>query len=316
MCVIIVKPKDAVVPDNIMEYSAFLNPDGIGVYSYADKPKIFKAMDYESAQNTVRQFNRKDVFSIFHFRLATAGTKTIDNVHPFPIDGGWYLFQNGTVDALKNDKKVCDTMLLAAKIRKLRKLSKNVVPLANLINRMDKSRYVLVKKDRIVICNKSAGVQRYGCWFSKANVLDMENTQPLIVYGTLKSGEDNDYMMEGATLIDRYVKTYDKYPLIVRNGMPMLLDEPGKGENVTAQYYLVSPEHLEELDYFEGLPVFYKRKKIKIEVSGGYNYSLKKHITGYTTDAWVYFYNDDVPYEERECKISFYTYQKFKNELD
>lgn len=101
------------------------------------------------------------------------------------------------------------------------------------------------------------------------------------VYGTLKTGKPNHYVMElvSAQLIGEG-KTVEKYPLIADGRLPYLFGQNGAGHRVAVEIYEVSDEALRVIDRFEGHPNFYERKSAKCELS-----------SGEILDCFVYFIN-------------------------
>lgn len=93
MCIIVVKPKGADVPsENILKECFKNNPDGAG-FMYAHRGTVYGVkglMTYESFIEAVHKVESSvpkiaDKSMVFHFRIATHGTKTEGNTHPFPL---------------------------------------------------------------------------------------------------------------------------------------------------------------------------------------------------------------------------------------
>lgn len=87
-------------------YYSICNPDGIGIYNY-DKNKIYKFnnLSYKKYLSLAKGKH------IIHFRLATHGSKSIDNIHPFKIKNHLYLFHNGVIN-IKTINDFSDTKTL------------------------------------------------------------------------------------------------------------------------------------------------------------------------------------------------------------
>lgn len=107
----------------------------------------------------------------------------------------------------------------------------------------------------------------------------MENSLlPVFVYGTLKKGKyfHNSYLRDskflGESHISKYYSLYvHKYPILVKQKS----DHRVKGE-----LYKVTPEVLTKLDYLEGHPSYYERKKVKVFIN-----NEKDEI-----EAWAYIF--------------------------
>jgi gamma-glutamylaminecyclotransferase len=105
-------------------------------------------------------------------------------------------------------------------------------------------------------------------------------SHPLVfVYGTLKRGFHNHSVMCRAR--GEFVcrgETVLHFPLVV-DGLPYLLNTPGKGHQVEGEIYRVdSVDGWCTLDRLEGHPSFYERRLIEIAGADGETYA-----------AWVYF---------------------------
>jgi gamma-glutamylcyclotransferase (GGCT)/AIG2-like uncharacterized protein YtfP len=76
----------------------------------------------------------------------------------------------------------------------------------------------------------------------------VKNLIPLFVYGTLRDGEKNHHMLEGAEFLGNkilpgFVRTEGIGPAII----------PGdEGDSVEGELYSVEPEALEKIDEYEG----------------------------------------------------------------
>jgi len=111
----------------------------------------------------------------------------------------------------------------------------------------------------------------------QSDVLD--NDIAVAVYGTLKGGYNNNFILEDATLVGKG-KTADRYPLIIRQGgLPFLLYKLDRGYNVEVEVYLVNKKILRRLDILEGHPEWYRRREIPIVIE-----EIDTAIK-----AWVYF---------------------------
>lgn len=82
----------------------------------------------------------------------------------------------------------------------------------------------------------------------KKEAIAVKNLIPLFVYGTLRDGEKNHHMLEGAEFLGNkvlpgFVRTEGAGPAII----------PGdKDDHVKGELYQVGPEALEKIDEYEG----------------------------------------------------------------
>lgn len=116
------------------------------------------------------------------------------------------------------------------------------------------------------------------------------------VYGTLKRGRTNHFIME--LLTAEFLgegKTAEKYPLMTDGMLPYLFDEAGIGHRIPVEIYRVSDAALTVIDRFECHPKFYARKSTKCELS-----------SGKILDCFVYFANGGRPTKEKSKLLKNY----------
>ncbi|VDN28686.1 unnamed protein product [Gongylonema pulchrum] len=105
----------------------------------------------------------------------------------------------------------------------------------------------------------------------------------VFVYGTLKRGEPNAYIMTNpATGSQKFIgcgRTVNAYPMVIasRYNIPFCLEKPGIGRQVTGEVYEVDEQKLKALDELEEHPTFYKRQLQQIEMDHNE-----------TVTAWIY----------------------------
>lgn len=96
------------------------------------------------------------------------------------------------------------------------------------------------------------------------------------VYGTLKKNKSNHGLMRGSFLGKGFVgKGYSLYV----DGLPYLVKD-SSGVGCEVELYLVDDFTLENLDYLEGHPSFYKREKVWVT----------EFESGHKTEAYIYIY--------------------------
>ncbi|KAL4228660.1 hypothetical protein ACF0H5_011705 [Mactra antiquata] len=97
-------------------------------------------------------------------------------------------------------------------------------------------------------------------------------TSLVFVYGTLKQGLPNHYLIEdkqsGICIPRGAAVTMEKYPLIIASeyNIPFMLFKPGRGHNITGELYEVDKIRLEKLDELEAHPKLYERLQIRVRV--------------------------------------------------
>lgn len=98
----------------------------------------------------------------------------------------------------------------------------------------------------------------------------------IFVYGTLKRGEPNHYVLNkvdnGSAEFVCSGKTATQFPLIVgtKYNIPFLLNVPETGHRINGEIYSVDEKMLNSLDDFEDYPQLYDRNIFKINGSDGY----------------------------------------------
>lgn len=264
MCVIIIKQEGKKVSDNVLQNSAYINPDGLGVV-WLD---TFDVEYHESDDWQVLQTERP---YIAHFRYATVGKVCVENMHPFVCGKNTdeLLMQNGTINGM-GSKDMTDTEHLAIKLGKIKRSQwAGVLAKYNCrfvtINTKHKSFQIYNKKDWKIVD---------GVWFSKPNVFQ---NIPIAVYGTLKYGHNNYYNYLTDAVYVGGGETKDKYPLLIE-GLPYMVNKKGFGHNVEVDVFMVDRQGLSEIDRLEGHPRWYKRERVPIVLDDDS-----------VMDCWLYF---------------------------
>lgn len=121
MCVIMVTLGSAIPHTDDLQDACWANPDGCGWAVVTDSGMTTaRRMDASKAimgyTQTLAHYGERVRYSIFHARIATHGTKSVENCHPFVIgDSDAVLFHNGIMSEchLPGDKR-SDTAIMAA----------------------------------------------------------------------------------------------------------------------------------------------------------------------------------------------------------
>lgn len=109
----------------------------------------------------------------------------------------------------------------------------------------------------------------------------------IFVYGTLKSGNPNNYLMSkelsGICNPRGLAFTKERYPLVVasRYNVPYLLYKPGIGYHIEGELYEVDDAQLGRLDQLESHPKMYIRKDVTV--------TRDKDVTAEEIQAQTYF---------------------------
>eukprot|EP01126_Amoeba_proteus_P051456 TRINITY_DN6143_c0_g1_i7.p2 TRINITY_DN6143_c0_g1~~TRINITY_DN6143_c0_g1_i7.p2 ORF type:complete len:231 (+),score=52.85 TRINITY_DN6143_c0_g1_i7:1524-2216(+) len=91
-----------------------------------------------------------------------------------------------------------------------------------------------------------------------------ENKHDIFFYGTLKRGFHWNAKYLYSSQFVCQAKTCEKFPLVIGQcGVPYVLDERGKGNQIVGEIWRVSDETLQAMDEYEGLRKgYYSRKQI------------------------------------------------------
>ena len=257
MCVIIVKQnRKKRIAKTTLIASAEVNPHGLGIL-WLDTWTIDRmdSTDWEKLY-TKRPF-------IAHFRYATVGKVSIENTHPFYIDGHNVLFQNGTVANMGCSNRT-DAEQMAEILSDTRRTHWRPI-----LESYD-CRWITadLKARKYQIYNRKRWTKRNGILYSKANVLDKHL---VAVYGTLKQGHSNHYRYLNRADYIGEARTVEPYRLI-KDGLPYLLPYNGKGKQVRVEMYLVGDSTLKQIDGLEGHPTWYKRERVQVQNEDGQTY--------------------------------------------
>ena len=90
MCIIAYKAAGLNPPDTYTLENCFIaNPDGAGLAVIKPNSKVVSIdkgfMEMNTFMNFCQQNVKKEDIAVYHFRIATAGTVTPQNCHPFPV---------------------------------------------------------------------------------------------------------------------------------------------------------------------------------------------------------------------------------------
>lgn len=100
----------------------------------------------------------------------------------------------------------------------------------------------------------------------------------LFTYGTLQRGQHNHGFLKGAKYLGKG-STGPGFRLVMK-GLPYLLEDPD-GEGCYGEIYEITNLQLKRIDFLEGHPDWYERKKISVFVDGD------------AVEAWAYIMASD-----------------------
>jgi gamma-glutamylcyclotransferase (GGCT)/AIG2-like uncharacterized protein YtfP len=94
------------------------------------------------------------------------------------------------------------------------------------------------------------------------------NKELVAVYGTLKKGESNHYLLKDSTFVAEGI-TNEEYDMVSMGSFPSIISG---GKIIKVEIYEVDEATLKRLDQLEGHPHFYRRDKVEV-FNNGITYS-------------------------------------------
>jgi predicted glutamine amidotransferase len=100
MCLVIHKPRDARIPDELLVSAAKFNPDGFGILSFGATRGIdLRRRSQTRTSELLRLYRERQSFEcVVHLRYRTRGAIVLGNTQPLHIANDIYMVHNGTVD--------------------------------------------------------------------------------------------------------------------------------------------------------------------------------------------------------------------------
>lgn len=140
MCMLFVKPADFSLNDDYFLSLWEHNPHGLSVYNLSNG-QLFKTLDYDDAYGHLLDNHESEL--VVHFRFATSGQKTIEQLHGFSVCNDQYLlFHNGMLRGFNGNELLSDTQELAIFFSK-----KSIDYVVDYLETTEKtSRFLLVEK--------------------------------------------------------------------------------------------------------------------------------------------------------------------------
>lgn len=197
MCVAIYIPAGATVAENILRGVFKRNDDGVGVaWSDGQKLDIWRTMNDINGVVTLVQ-NLRDYPTLVHFRYATHGTVTMDNVHPFWLDERRraVVAHNGVIQiGTANDES--DTRAFVRHVLGQMRDGwwNNPVTMTQIEKLLNGSRIIIMEDDgRAHILNKHAGdVSADKVWFSNSQWKEFVSPDAKNMHASMISAETGE----------------------------------------------------------------------------------------------------------------------------
>ena len=184
MCLITYIPQGVAIPWDALEEGGLSNDDGHG-FALADGRDLIVRKSFDLAQTLGELEALSDdhphATILFHSRLATHGTPSLSNLHPFTVKEGTVLVHNGIMPQQflpqKGDSR-SDTGVFAARMAPHLNHSglpsrRTAAKVASIIGHYNKVAFLSVAtgKPKVRILNSEEGVWDSGCWFSNTSYI-------------------------------------------------------------------------------------------------------------------------------------------------
>lgn len=192
MCIIIVSPKNTIIPETQLRRAYTSNPDGWGLAAKISRGRIeivrgFGTQDFVSAY--AEYAGRVSV--VVHARIATSGDIDFDNSHPYVIPDHGVIFHNGILrDVAETNPTKSDTWHYAEELAA--KLGVDPLGLTNPeFNRAvearavkNSSRFVLMSlTEPTRIYNEKSGLWTGGLWYSNSSAFPYNANTKVVACG-------------------------------------------------------------------------------------------------------------------------------------
>jgi len=196
MCIVIAKNRNVLEPNyNTLRNCFDNNPHGAGfAFEKKNKVSIVKGfMDFEQFWNVYKSYElNKNNAVLYHFRIATLGSTTPENCHPFPIssniddlkkidfESNHAFVHNGILNGYKNDlNDLSDSqqfvrMLSALKGKK--DLNESLLNMIDFVANESLSRFAILERTGKIRRFGEKWIKDSGLYFSNDTYLDMYKT--------------------------------------------------------------------------------------------------------------------------------------------
>ncbi len=182
MCLLIHKPADAALPEQLLESAADFNPHGYGFIGFAaDGSLVIRRSTTTSVaelQGLYEEF--RDQECVIHLRYGTSGKVDEENTHPLRITDNIYMAHNGMLNLERHARDRSDTWHLVNDylepiLRKRRELLHDRC-FHDLVTSWsgphNKFVFVDASARQTVIVNRESGFEIDGLWLSNTRWFD------------------------------------------------------------------------------------------------------------------------------------------------
>jgi predicted glutamine amidotransferase len=194
MCLLIVKPAFKALNRETINNainSTYSNPDGFGIaYIEKGRLKTYKTLKLKDFENKLFSLEGNKSPMLIHTRLATHGSISTGNCHPFTLDNQYAIAHNGVLSMKYINNKTVDTLQFIEKdlkyCIKLIDSQATIKLMEKTIGKHNKIAILNTDTQKITILNEKSGFWDGACWYSNDSYKmdDFGISQDLLAYAT------------------------------------------------------------------------------------------------------------------------------------
>lgn len=226
MCIIIANGSKNPLKKSVLQNCYNNNPDGMGLayVDYDKRIKIFKELknfEYFYKKYLEIKTKRPQRNILLHFRIATHGAISEQNIHPFVVDENLVFAHNGiiNINILKGEEDVSDTVVFNEKILKNlpKNFYRNKAIISLLESRIETSKIVFLNtNNRFYILNEIYGTWNNKNWFSNFSYRTVKSKKKKYTsdYFWNASDKHNYYIFDddyNCLVCGSHLNSYDEY---------------------------------------------------------------------------------------------------------
>ena len=181
MCLVIHKPRDARVPEALLESAARFNPDGFGIMWFDASGIDLRRRSRTRVSELIRLYRERQAFEcVLHLRYRTRGSVDLENTQPMRITNDIYMVHNGTVDVrLRKDGRSDTWHLVEDYLRPILRRRPEVL-YDSAFERLSRAwagahnRFVFMdaRRSTTVVVNRESGIAWGDLWLSNERWFD------------------------------------------------------------------------------------------------------------------------------------------------
>ena len=187
MCIAIVKPKDKVIPKEVLRTCFENNPDGCG-FAYVQDNTVYIQKFLDNFEDFYSEYSKVENLSnmLIHFRIKTHGAVSLENCHPFKMNNRMALIHNGIITGYGDKESKSDTRDFIDKILSniSWKMWKNPAFRQLVGDAIGYSKLGIIDTDgNVYIINEAKGKWDDGVWYSNSSYEVKKKTTTTYTYG-------------------------------------------------------------------------------------------------------------------------------------